>query len=287
MVGPGWSAQQQYRASSRRRRRVRAVTALAAVVAAAAGGWLAVSGHAFTGRPVELWSVRIGWLRWVAGAAWGAAAAALSLLAWPRYGGRDVGRWRRGAEGERRTGDLLDTLPPGRFVVRHDLRVPGSRANVDHVVIGRTGVWVIDTKATRAPVTARWRRVHFGDRRLDTASVRWEAEVVADRLVAGADGAPPAGDRGRLVRPIVAVHGDGLRRRGGRAGGVRVVPAAELTRRLWKGRRRLRRAEIQALGAVLDRAFPPRGAVAGAARDQPVVRRLRSWGPISEGSSHA
>lgn len=237
-----------------------------------------MSGHAFTGRPVEVWTVRIGWLRWVAGAAWGAAATALSLLAWPRYGGRDVDRWRRGAEGERRTGDLLDTLPPGRFVVRHDLRVPGSRANVDHVVIGRTGVWVIDTKATRAPVRARWRRVYFGDRRLDTAGVRWEAEVVADRLVAAAVGAAPAGERDRLVRPIVAVHGGGLRRRGGHAGGVRVVPAVELTRRLRRGRRRLRRGEIHALGAVLDGAFPPPGAVAGVARDQAVVRRLRSWG---------
>jgi hypothetical protein len=53
--------------------------------------------------------------------------------------------WRRGAEGERHTARLLDRLTRHGFVVFHDLAVHGSLANVDHLVIGPTGVFVIDT----------------------------------------------------------------------------------------------------------------------------------------------
>ena len=123
---------------------------------------------------------------------------------------------------------MLDRLPARRWAVRHDLAVPGSRANVDHLVIGPSGVWVIDTKTTRAPVRAGWRTVRVGDHRLDTGPAQWEAEVSADRL-------------GAAVRPLIVVHGEGLRRRGGRTGGVRVVPAAGLLGRLRRGRRRLDR----------------------------------------------
>jgi hypothetical protein len=37
-------------------------------------------------------------------------------------------------------------------VVFHDLAVPGSPANVDHLVIGPTGVFVIDSKRWRGRV---------------------------------------------------------------------------------------------------------------------------------------
>ncbi|WP_345545773.1 nuclease-related domain-containing protein, partial [Microbacterium jejuense] len=53
--------------------------------------------------------------------------------------------WERGAIGEevlaRRLADLPDT-----FRVLHDRRIRGTRANIDHIVIGPTGVWVIDAK---------------------------------------------------------------------------------------------------------------------------------------------
>ncbi len=54
--------------------------------------------------------------------------------------------WERGAEGERMTAAALASLPDS-WVVVHDLHVPGSRANVDHVVVGPNGVWVVDSKA--------------------------------------------------------------------------------------------------------------------------------------------
>ena len=52
----------------------------------------------------------------------------------------------RGAVGEERTAEALDALGPD-WVVFHDLRWPGRRlANIDHVVVGAGGVFVIDSK---------------------------------------------------------------------------------------------------------------------------------------------
>jgi nuclease-like protein len=54
--------------------------------------------------------------------------------------------WQRGAAGERRTARQLDRLTRDGYVVFHDLAVPGSPTNVDHLVIGPSGVFVIDSK---------------------------------------------------------------------------------------------------------------------------------------------
>ena len=102
------------------------------------------------------------------GQAWLAApAAAAGLAAWLLRPDPDPERWRRGAAGEAATAELLARLPR-RFVVLHDLRIPGGRANVDHLVIGPTGVWVVDSKSYGAgcgsvearcgPATTRCRR---------------------------------------------------------------------------------------------------------------------------------
>ncbi len=181
------------------------------------------------------------------GAAVGAAVlAALAVWAWPTG---DPGRWAVGAEGEQATATLLHLLPR-RWVVLHDRRVPGSRANIDHLVIGRTGVWVLDTKTSRGRVSSRWRTVWLGDRRLDVRPVAWESAVVADRLCVAA-------------RPIVVVHAlrgpPGLRPRGRKVSGVRVVPSAGLLRRLKRGRRRIRAPDVARLAALAEDVLPPAG----------------------------
>lgn len=54
--------------------------------------------------------------------------------------------WERGAAGEEATARALALLPP-EWTVLHDVRWPGRRkANIDHVVIGPGGVFVIDSK---------------------------------------------------------------------------------------------------------------------------------------------
>ncbi|MCA1679657.1 MAG: NERD domain-containing protein, partial [Actinobacteria bacterium] len=53
--------------------------------------------------------------------------------------------WARGAGGEELVEQGLTRHCPD-VVVLHDRRIPGSRANIDHIAIAASGVWVIDTK---------------------------------------------------------------------------------------------------------------------------------------------
>lgn len=54
--------------------------------------------------------------------------------------------WATGAVGEERLGARLDSLVSESVVVLHDRRIPGSRANIDHIAVTTAGTWVIDAK---------------------------------------------------------------------------------------------------------------------------------------------
>jgi hypothetical protein len=56
--------------------------------------------------------------------------------------------WAQGSRGEQLLGGYLEKLHDERTViVLHDRRIPGTRANIDHVAITRSGaVWAIDAK---------------------------------------------------------------------------------------------------------------------------------------------
>jgi hypothetical protein len=84
----------------------------------------------------------------LAGLAWLLAGACLAWALRFRVS-VDTLAWRRGAAGERRTARLLAPLERQGWAVLHDLAIPGSAANIDHVVIGPGGVAVIDTKQYR------------------------------------------------------------------------------------------------------------------------------------------
>jgi len=63
--------------------------------------------------------------------------------------------WAKGARGEREVGARLDRLSARGCVVLHDRRIPGRRANIDHVVVAPSGVWVIDAKRYTGRITTR------------------------------------------------------------------------------------------------------------------------------------
>lgn len=54
--------------------------------------------------------------------------------------------WDKGALGEERLGGRLNELSSDRLLVLHDRRIPGSRANIDHLAVTPAGVFVIDAK---------------------------------------------------------------------------------------------------------------------------------------------
>ena len=130
-------------------------------------------------------------------------------------------RWERGAEGERRTADVLARLPQA-WVTRHDLPWPGRQlANVDHVCVGPTGIFVIDTK--------NW----SGSARLDrgvlrVAGRRRAAQVDGVRAMAAAVASvvPPA--QRFAVRGVLCLVGEAQVERPELVGDVVVCTADQL-----------------------------------------------------------
>lgn len=57
--------------------------------------------------------------------------------------------WAVGAVGEERLGRGLDRLASDSVRLLHDRRIPGTRANIDHVAVTASGVYVIDAKRYR------------------------------------------------------------------------------------------------------------------------------------------
>jgi Nuclease-related domain len=63
--------------------------------------------------------------------------------------------WQTGSAGEERLGRFFAKELPASAVALHDRRIPGSRANIDHIVVAPSGVWVIDAKAYKGKVERR------------------------------------------------------------------------------------------------------------------------------------
>jgi hypothetical protein len=133
----------------------------------------------------------------------------------------DACAWRRGAVGERRTARLLGHLERHGWAVLHDLAVPGSQANLDHLVIGPGGVFVIDSKQ------------YHGRLQLDPTGRLWHGRYpLAPTLRAVSFEADQAAqvlpDPGVAVVPIVAVQGAQVPWGKVVMNGVPVVPARRL-----------------------------------------------------------
>jgi len=130
----------------------------------------------------------------------------------------DTRAWRRGAAGERRTARLLAPLERRGWAVLHDLAIPGSPANIDHLVLGPGGVLVVDSKQYWGRLRLDrdgmvWHGRHLLVSTLRT--VRWQADQ-ADEVLGVADVQVPA---------VVAVYGASVP--GGllQADGVTIAPA--------------------------------------------------------------
>jgi hypothetical protein len=70
---------------------------------------------------------------------------------------REVAResqWDVGARGEELVGEWLARRCPGVWLL-HDRKMPRSRANIDHIAVSASGVFVIDTKRYRGTIEVR------------------------------------------------------------------------------------------------------------------------------------
>jgi len=108
-----------------------------------------------------------------------------------RANSRSTEAWLKGAEGEVALGTLLDEkLTADRdILVLHDRRIPGSKANIDHIVVAPCGVYVVNAKKwsgkieVKAPLIGPDRLIVGGrDRTHHVDSVRDEGRRVKEVL---------------------------------------------------------------------------------------------------------
>ena len=60
--------------------------------------------------------------------------------------------WERGSVGESKLAQSLAKLKRDDVIARHDRRVPGSSANIDHIVVCPSGVFVVDAKLYKGEI---------------------------------------------------------------------------------------------------------------------------------------
>jgi hypothetical protein len=119
-------------------------------------------------------------------------------------------RWDIGAAAEAQTAAMLRQLEARGWRIMHDRQLPGSRANLDHVLVSpcATAVVVLDTKRWHAqrPTTLVGGRVHCGDqdRHGQIAAVASYAQRAARAL----------GMPAEAVWPLLVIHGSRIQ--GGR-----------------------------------------------------------------------
>jgi hypothetical protein len=78
-----------------------------------------------------------------------------------------IRNWWFGSEGERKTGNALGRLSSAQWRVFHDLRwadTSGNEANIDHIVVGPAGVFVLDTKELGGVMSADDEGLHIRSR---------------------------------------------------------------------------------------------------------------------------
>jgi hypothetical protein len=177
-----------------------------------------------------------------------AAAAAAGWRLRFRVSG-DTRAWRDGARGERATARLLRRLHRHGYVVFHDVGIPGTPANADHLVIGPPGVILIDSKrytghVTQTPDGRVWHNHYPMDHTL--RSLRLETQAISAALRV-------------WVRAVMCVHGAQVANGGLVAGDVEVLPAGRLPSMLRNRRQRLGEAEVAALVAHALAVLRPAG----------------------------
>jgi hypothetical protein len=191
---------------------------------------------------------------WWAGPAVAAAAFA-AQWAHGRTRPGPVANWRRGAVAERRTGRRLARLDPAAFHVLHDRALPGEPAtNLDHLVIGLTGVYAIASRRWRRGVRLRSEqgRLRAGRRPAGNAHApAARAAATVRDLLAGEL------DHDVAVMAMVAVHGARPPRGGLRHGEVDFQPVRALPRLLSARPVIFTSAQVAAIAAAAENVLPP------------------------------
>jgi hypothetical protein len=237
MSRAGGSAQARYERLSVRRREARTrrlVVNVAAFAMIGAGFWLfaASQGYDFGGW-VAVGIVLIG---------------VMKALVEPNH----VRVWGIGAEGERVTAGALDELTADGYRVLHDRRIRGARANIDHVVIGPGGVFVVESKRMKGKLRLRGDTVFVRGRRTSMVEeVLREADAVSTVLAA-------SGRADVRVQPLLYLQEVDAPWFLGQPAGIPIVLSGrQLRRKITSVPEVLTDAEVESIAALLDERLAP------------------------------
>ncbi|MFH8753091.1 UvrD-helicase domain-containing protein [Streptomyces rimosus] len=181
---------------------------------------------------------------------------------------RQARQWEAASEGERRIAAQLLVLTERGWRLLVDRRWPGTRTgNVDMLLVGPGGVFVIDVKNWRsAPEVSDGRLCAGGERRDEHAAKLLAVTKAAESAVASLGMSPVA------VQPLMVFAGHRVDTALGR---IRLLGEHEIGPALLSECRRLRTESVRAMADLLERVFPDYegSAVAHEAPPTPVTQQ--------------
>ncbi|MEV7011294.1 nuclease-related domain-containing protein [Streptosporangium sp. NPDC051022] len=167
-----------------------------------------------------------------------------------------VPAWRRASVAERQTEAQLKRMERGGYRSLHARAIPDSEAQIDHLVVGPTGVYAVDSEKwdKRLPVRVQSHRKLFHGPfsqkpRLDEA--RWEASRAAE-LIGEALG------REVTIIPSLAIYGPAIPWKVLTVREVDVFDGSRVRKWITKRERSLTDAEIDEIYEVAEQVLPAR-----------------------------
>lgn len=142
--------------------------------------------------------------RFYPGLGWIAGVVVVLYLGLQFWGARQhIESYGKGAEGERKTGRVLEDRKLAGYRVLHDRRIPGSRANIDHIAVGPGGVFVIETKSYKGKLEIRGDEIFISGRnRTSVIEQTWREAVAVQAVLAD-----QLAEFGFDVVPLLCLHG--------------------------------------------------------------------------------
>ncbi len=160
---------------------------------------------------------------------------------------------REGAEAERRTARTINRLRRYGYVIMHDRRVPGSEANIGHLLVGPGGVMVIMSDASTGAV-----RYAKDGAKVDGQSLKKPLDLtkwLGDETRSQARTAMPMIKV--PVTPILVMVEAGVMWSDGAIDGVTLISLKDLVSYVRARPDRLNPAEVTKVVAAVQRLFPP------------------------------
>ncbi|WP_405877670.1 UvrD-helicase domain-containing protein [Streptomyces sp. NBC_00005] len=188
---------------------------------------------------------------------------------------RQARRWEAASEGERRVAAQLLVLTARGWRLLVDRRWPGTRAaNVDMLLVGPGGVFVLDVKNWRTAPEASEGKLRVGGEARDEHATKLLAVTKAAESAVASLGMSPV-----AVQPLMVFAGHRVDAWLGR---IRLLGEHEVGPALLSERSRLRAESVRAIADHLERVFPEHEG-SSVTQTEPSLPQVQPQGELSDG----